>query len=143
MQVQSSLPFCLIVSLWSGNSHRLCLINQNMHIIPFTIELLNIAIKNQIQKLRQEFKRNPDTNYFERLSEINERKFSDPYPYNSKIKLSLAEYIYNYADVFMFGSEDPKEKYIPKDLFLSLAYVLALMSFAPGGVKIFGYHWES
>jgi hypothetical protein len=112
-----------------------------MHTIPPTIELLNIAIKNQIQRLRQEFKRNPDNGYFERLSEINEREFPDPY--NSKVKLSLAKYICSYADVFMFGSEDPKGKYIPKDMFIVLTDVLALMSFAPGGVKIFGYHWES
>jgi len=112
-----------------------------MHTIPTTIELLNIAIKIQIQRFKQEFERDPDNGYFERLSKINERKFSDPY--NSKKKLSLAEYICNYADVFMFGSEDPKEKYIPNDMFFLLTYVLALMSFAPGGVKIFGYHWES
>jgi hypothetical protein len=108
---------------------------------PPILELLNIAVKNQIEVLRKEFKRDPNNGYFERLIELNSRKFQDPY--NGKISLSLAEYICAYADVFMFGSDGAKEAHIPKHLFILLTHALALMAFAPGGVSIFGYHWKS
>jgi hypothetical protein len=44
------------------------------------------------------------------------------------------------GDVLMFGS---KKKGEAADLFNRLAEAIAVMSFCPGGVKIFGEHWQS
>ena len=44
------------------------------------------------------------------------------------------------GDILMYGSE--KEGEVSK-LFNEVAEAVALMSFFPGGIKIFGGHWEN
>jgi hypothetical protein len=108
---------------------------------PPILELLNIAVCNQIGKLSREFEANPQDNYFDRLIKHRDQEIEDPH--NPNLKHNLTQYLCSYADAFMYRSKSKAEEHIPKQIFVLLAHTLALMAFAPGGVRLFGYHWSS
>lgn len=59
--------------------------------------------------------------------------------YVPKVPEDIEELISSHGDDLMFGGKRGKAA----EIFNKLAYTLAIMSFYPGGVRIFGNHWIS
>lgn len=52
----------------------------------------------------------------------------------------LAQALGEHGDILLFGGGKEGDA---ADLFNQLAFALAVLSYAPGGVKAFGSHWET
>lgn len=59
--------------------------------------------------------------------------------YLPEIPEGMADLIASRGDVLMFG----EKKGDAASIFNKLALTIAILSFAPGGIRVFGNHWES
>ena len=104
---------------------------------PALLPLLDIAVQNEVERIKQR----KYFDYYEELERL--RDFEYPHPHIEGEVLTAMDYLTFCSDVFICGSSDPKDKGVAARVFSILAQILAVASFAPGGVTLFGCHWEN
>jgi hypothetical protein len=104
---------------------------------PALLPLLDIAVQNEVERIKQR----KYFDYYEELTRL--RDFEYPHPHIDGEVLTAMDYLTFCSDVFICGSSYPKDKGVAAKVFSILAQIIAVASFAPGGIAMFGNRWEN
>jgi hypothetical protein len=104
---------------------------------PALLPLLDLAIQNEVRRLSKK----PN---FDPYTELEMLKTTvHHHPYRDGETITGDAFLVEHADVFVCGGTTPKDKQCVIKVFSLTAKFLAVMSFFPHGVSIFGGKWES